>query len=58
LRALEVGVEWLGAEHPVVAAMRVGVAIHHGNLPQPSLREIEQLLGSGMLKMIVSSPTL
>jgi len=57
-RALEVGAEWLGAEHPVVAAMRVGVAIHHGKLPQPFLREMELLLGSGTLKVIVASPTL
>lgn len=57
-RALEVGGEWLGANHPVVAAMRVGVAIHHGKLPQPFLREMELLLGSGTLKVIVASPTL
>lgn len=57
-RALEVGGEWLGRDHPVVAAMRVGVAIHHGKLPQPFLRELELLLGSGVLKVIVASPTL
>lgn len=57
-RALEVGREWLGADHPAVKAMRIGVAIHHGKLPQPFLREMELLLGDGVLKVIVASPTL
>lgn len=57
-RALEVGREWLGADHPAVKAMGVGVAIHHGKLPQPFLREMELLLGEGVLKVIVASPTL
>ncbi len=56
--ALEVGREWLGADHPAVKAMGVGVAIHHGKLPQPFLREMELLLGAGVLKVIVASPTL
>ena len=57
-RALEVGHEWLGANHPAVEAMKIGVAIHHGKLPQPFLREMELLLSSGVLKVIVASPTL
>nr|WP_172685377.1 DEAD/DEAH box helicase [Methylobacterium oryzae]AGO88290.1 Dead/deah box helicase domain protein [Methylobacterium oryzae CBMB20] len=57
-RALEVGREWLGADHPAVQAMSVGVAIHHGKLPQPFLREMELLLGAGVLKVIIASPTL
>ena len=57
-RALEVGREWLGEDHPAVKAMGVGVAIHHGKLPQPFLRELELLLGEGVLKVIVASPTL
>ena len=57
-RALEVGREWLGADHPAVKAMAGGVAIHHGKLPQPFLREMELLLGEGVLKVIVASPTL
>ncbi|WP_259673955.1 DEAD/DEAH box helicase [Rhizobium sp. NZLR10] len=31
-RALEIGKEWLGEEHPAVACLKVGVAIHHGRL--------------------------
>lgn len=57
-RALEVGKEWLGEDHPAVACLKAGVAIHHGRLPSPFLRELEALLSSGALKVIVASPTL
>ncbi|MFN8680278.1 DEAD/DEAH box helicase [Paracoccus sp. P2] len=57
-RALEVGKEWLGEDHPAVASLKVGVAIHHGRLPSPFLRELEILLSEGVLKVIVASPTL
>lgn len=57
-RALEVGKEWLGEDHPAVASLKVGIAIHHGRLPNPFLRELELLLSEGVLKVIVASPTL
>ncbi|MBC40589.1 MAG: DEAD/DEAH box helicase [Oceanicaulis sp.] len=57
-RALEVGKEWLGEDPPAVASLKVGVAIHHGRLPSPFLRELETLLSEGVLKVIVASPTL
>ncbi|WP_425624355.1 DEAD/DEAH box helicase [Agrobacterium radiobacter] len=57
-RALEVGKEWLGENHPAVASLKAGVAIHHGRLPSPFLRELEMLLSEGVLKVIVASPTL
>jgi predicted heme/steroid binding protein len=57
-RALEVGKEWLGEEHPAVASLKAGVAIHHGRLPSPFLRELEILLSEGVLKVTVASPTL
>jgi len=57
-RALEVGKEWLGKDHPAVACLKEGVAIHHGRLPSPFLRELELLLSEGVLKVIVASPTL
>ena len=57
-RALEVGKEWLGEDHPAVASLKAGVAIHHGRLPNPFLRELEILLSEGVLKVIVASPTL
>jgi hypothetical protein len=57
-RALEVGKEWLGEDHPAVASLKAGVGIHHGRLPSPFLRELEILLAEGVLKVIVASPTL
>lgn len=57
-RALEVGKEWLGDEHPAVECLKAGVAIHHGRLPSPFLRELELLISEGVLKVIVASPTL
>lgn len=57
-RALEIGREWLGENHPAVACLKAGVAIHHGRLPSPFLRELEVLLSDGVLKVIVASPTL
>jgi hypothetical protein len=57
-RALEIGSEWLGEDHPAVGCLRIGVAIHHGRLPNPFLREIERLLAEGVLKVTVASPTL
>ncbi|MBC7703453.1 MAG: DEAD/DEAH box helicase [Rhodoferax sp.] len=57
-RALKVGEEWLGAAHPAVACLKLGVAVHHGRLPSPFLRELEALLARGVLKVIIASPTL
>ncbi len=56
--ALTVGAEWLGPDHPVLACLRMGVAIHHGALPTPFRKELEKLLREGVLKITVSSPTL
>jgi superfamily II DNA/RNA helicase len=57
-RAIAVGSEWLGADHPAVRCLAIGVAIHHGRLPGPFLREVEALLAAGILRVIVASPTL
>lgn len=57
-RALTVGREWLGTNHPAVKALQIGIAIHHGGLPNPFLRELEILLSEGIIKVIVASPTL
>ena len=48
---IEVGREWLGDSHPAVACLKVGVAVHHGRLPNPFLREVELLLSAGVLKV-------
>tara|TARA_R100000306_G_scaffold62551_2_gene73128 strand:- start:4304 stop:7711 length:3408 start_codon:yes stop_codon:yes gene_type:complete len=57
-RAKSVGAEWLGAEHPAVRCLEIGVAIHHARLPNPFLREVERLLNEGVLTVTVASPTL
>lgn len=57
-RALEVGREWLGDGHPAVESLKIGLAIHHGGLPNVFLRELELLLSEGVLKVVVASPTL
>ncbi len=57
-RAMAVGREWLGADHPAVRCLGIGVAVHHGRLPGPFLREVEALLATGVLRVTVASPTL
>lgn len=56
--AITIGTEWLGADHPAVACLNIGVALHHGKLPSPFLREVERLLVSGAIKVTAASPTL
>ncbi|WP_245190486.1 DEAD/DEAH box helicase [Kocuria rhizophila] len=56
--AITIGEEWFGREHPILACLKIGVAIHHGSLPAPYRREVERLLQRGALKVTVSSPTL
>jgi len=56
--ALALGEEWLGANHPILRCLRLGVAIHHGALPSAYRKEIERLLSLGILKVTISSPTL
>lgn len=57
-RALSIGREWLGEQHPAVRCLPLGVAIHHARLPNPFLREVEALLASGILEVVIASPTL
>ncbi len=57
-RALDVGNEWLGADHAVVKCLELGVAIHHASLPRPFLREIDVLLQQRQIKLVIASPTL
>lgn len=57
-RALEIGEEWLGGDHPAVACLRVGVAIHFAGLPRPFLRELETLVSESSLRIVIASPTL
>lgn len=57
-RIVQVGREWLGDDHCAVKCLRIGVAIHHGGLPNPFLRELELLLSQGTIKVTIASPTL
>lgn len=56
--AVTIGIEWLGRDHPAVRCLRYGIAVHHGKLPSPFLREVERLLASGTIKITAASPTL
>lgn len=56
--AVTIGAEWLGRDHPAVQCLRYGMAVHHGKLPSPFLREVERLLASGKIKVTAASPTL
>lgn len=56
--AVAIGEEWLGPDHPAVTCLQLGMAIHHGGLPSPFLREIERLLASGEIQVTAASPTL
>ena len=57
-KAIRIGEEWLGINHVAIRALRLGVAVHHGQLPRPFLAEIESLLRREVLKIAISSPTL
>jgi hypothetical protein len=57
-RCIAVGKEWLGAAHPAVKCLEVGMAIHHGGLPDPFLRELEMLIATDVITVTVASPTL
>lgn len=56
--AMAVGAEWLGHDHPAVACLAHGVALHHGGLPRPFLNEVERLLRAGECRLTIASPTL
>jgi superfamily II DNA/RNA helicase len=57
-RAVAIGQEWFGEQHPILDCLKLGVAIHHGALPSPFRKEVERLLRDGVIKVTVSSPTL
>lgn len=56
--AIAIGEEWFAPDHPMLACLKLGVAVHHGALPTPYRREVEALLRRGVLKITISSPTL
>ncbi|MCT9811347.1 DEAD/DEAH box helicase [Acidovorax sp. Be4] len=56
--ALAVGAEWFGPNHEILQCLRLGIAVHHGELPTPFRKEVEKLLREGALRLTISSPTL
>jgi DEAD/DEAH box helicase len=56
--AIRIGNEWLGPDHPAVASLYLGIAVHHGSLPRQFLGEIESLLRRRILPVCICSPTL
>ena len=56
--AMNIGAEWLGAYHPAVKCLELGIAVHHGSLPRPFQRAVEKLLRDQVLKITIASPTL
>ncbi|NUT62803.1 DEAD/DEAH box helicase [Herbaspirillum sp. C9C3] len=56
--ALLVGAEWFGKDHDILKCLKMGIAVHHGELPTQYRKEIERLLREGILRLTVSSPTL
>nr|MDC2855877.1 hypothetical protein [Ningiella sp. W23] len=44
------GSEWLGENHPILECLKIGVAVHHGALPTPFRKEMENLLREESLK--------
>ncbi len=56
--AIRIGKEWLGASHPAVMCLELGIAVHHGSLPRQFLGEVEMLLRRRILPVCVCSPTL
>ena len=56
--AINVGVEWLGEDHPAVRCLAHGVALHHGSLPRAFANAIERLLRSDACPLVIASPTL
>jgi hypothetical protein len=56
--AMAAGAEWLGADHPAVACLQHGIALHHGGLPRPFLNEVERLLHAEDCRVTIASPTL
>jgi hypothetical protein len=49
--------ERLGAQHPAVKWLDVGVAIHHARLPNRSSAKWKRVLSEGVLKVTIASPT-
>ena len=56
--ALAVAESWLGPETAVATALRDGIGIHHGGLPEAVRRAVENDFRAGLLPVVVATGTL
>ena len=56
--AIELGNECFGEGHEIVKCLKIGVAVHHADLPSEFRKQIEKLLQLGIIQLTVCSPTL
>jgi hypothetical protein len=49
---------WLDADDPITKMLRVGVAVHHGRLPDAVRRAVEDDYRSGRIKVLAATTTL
>ena len=50
--------EWLGDDHILSKSLRYGVAIHHGDLPDPVRNAVEYDFKEGRIDILISTSTL
>jgi helicase len=58
LESLQMAEEWLGEDDDLVEALRYGVALHYGPLPDPVRRAVEDDFRSNKIRILVSTNTL
>ena len=56
--AEDIGTEWLGKDHVAVLCLKLGIVVHHGQLPKAFLQAVERLINNGICRTIIASPTL
>ena len=56
--SLAIAESWLGPEAEIVGAIREGVGIHHGGLPEAVRRAVENDFRSGLLPVVAATGTL
>jgi replicative superfamily II helicase len=57
-RSAKIAEEWLGTDHPVALALRAGIALHHGGLPDTLRKAVEADFREGNYRVIVATNTL
>ena len=57
-RSLQISKEWLGDEHPVTKLLEIGIAVHHGRIPDVLRRSIETDFREKRIRVVVSTNTL